>query len=68
MSYSVNTTDFIIKMNALSNVWQSDNKIQYARAANPAVGRGLQTQWQQMQYLLGMFSVQDNSLDNAHYL
>lgn len=41
--------------------------IQHARAANPAGEQQLYADWQQMQYLLSMFSVQNNPLDNARY-
>jgi len=41
--------------------------IQRARAANPAGEQQLYTDWQQMQYLLSMFSVQNNPLDNYRY-
>jgi pimeloyl-ACP methyl ester carboxylesterase len=41
--------------------------IQQARAANPAGERELYANWQQMQYLLSMFSVQNNPLNNSRY-
>ena len=41
--------------------------IQYARAANPAGEQDLYADWQQMQYMLSMFSVQNDPLDNAFY-
>jgi uncharacterized protein YbjT (DUF2867 family) len=41
--------------------------IQRGRAANPAGEQQLYADWQQMQYLLSMFSVQNNPLDNARY-
>lgn len=41
--------------------------IQRARAANPAGEQQLYADWQQMQYLLSMFSVQNQPLDNARY-
>ncbi|MBC8082501.1 MAG: NmrA family NAD(P)-binding protein [Hymenobacter sp.] len=41
--------------------------IQQARAANPAGEQQLYADWQQMQYLLSMFSVQNNPLDNPRY-
>jgi len=41
--------------------------IQQARAANPAGEHELYANWQQMQYLLSMFSVQNNPLDNSRY-
>jgi pimeloyl-ACP methyl ester carboxylesterase/uncharacterized protein YbjT (DUF2867 family) len=42
-------------------------RIQQARAANPAGEHELYADWQQMQYLLSMFSVQNNPLDNSRY-
>jgi pimeloyl-ACP methyl ester carboxylesterase/uncharacterized protein YbjT (DUF2867 family) len=42
-------------------------RIQQARAANPAGENELYANWQQMQYLLSMFSVQNNPLDNSRY-
>ncbi|TGE18365.1 NmrA family NAD(P)-binding protein [Hymenobacter elongatus] len=41
--------------------------IQHARAANPAGEQDLYANWQQMQYMLSMFSVQNNPLDNHRY-
>ena len=41
--------------------------IEHARAANPASEQQLYTDWQQMQYLLSMFSVQNTPLDNDRY-
>ncbi|PJJ61062.1 NmrA family NAD(P)-binding protein [Hymenobacter chitinivorans] len=41
--------------------------IQHARAANPAGEQQLYADWQQMQYMLSMFSVQNNPLDNGRY-
>jgi uncharacterized protein YbjT (DUF2867 family) len=41
--------------------------IQQARTANPAGEHELYANWQQMQYLLSMFSVQNNPLDNSRY-
>lgn len=41
--------------------------IQHARAANPAGEHDLYADWQQMQYMLSMFSVQNEPLDNARY-
>jgi len=41
--------------------------IQQARAANPVGEHELYANWQQMQYLLSMFSVQNNPLDNSRY-
>lgn len=41
--------------------------IGHARAANPAGEQQLYANWQQMQYLLSMFSVQNTRLDNARY-
>ncbi|MFD2720190.1 alpha/beta fold hydrolase [Hymenobacter monticola] len=41
--------------------------IGHARAANPAGEQQLYANWQQMQYLLSMFSVQSTPLDNARY-
>lgn len=41
--------------------------IQQARAANPAGEQQLYANWQQMQYLLSMFSVQNQPLDNNRY-
>jgi uncharacterized protein YbjT (DUF2867 family) len=41
--------------------------IQRARAANPAVEQELYANWQQMQYMLSMFSVQNDPLDNGRY-
>jgi pimeloyl-ACP methyl ester carboxylesterase/uncharacterized protein YbjT (DUF2867 family) len=41
--------------------------IAHARAANPAGEHELYANWQQMQYLLSMFSVQNQPLDNARY-
>ena len=41
--------------------------IQHARAANPAGEQQLYADWQQMQYVLSMFSVQNHPLDNARY-
>ncbi len=41
--------------------------IQHARAANPAGEQDLYADWQQMQYILSMFSVQNEPLDNARY-
>lgn len=38
-----------------------------ARAANPAGEQQLYADWQQLQYLLSMFSVQNKALDNARY-
>ncbi|MDO7873765.1 NmrA family NAD(P)-binding protein [Hymenobacter sp. ASUV-10] len=42
-------------------------RVQQARAANPAGEQQLYADWQQMQYLLSMFSVQNQPLDNARY-
>jgi uncharacterized protein YbjT (DUF2867 family) len=42
-------------------------QIQQVRAANPAGEQQLYANWQQMQYLLSMFSVQNKPLNNAHY-
>ena len=42
-------------------------RIQQVRAANPAGEQELYANWQQMQYLLSMFSVQNEPLDNARY-
>ena len=42
--------------------------IERARATNPAGEHELYANWQQMQYMLSMFSVQNHSLDNARYL
>jgi NAD(P)-dependent dehydrogenase (short-subunit alcohol dehydrogenase family) len=42
-------------------------RIQQVRAANPAGEQQLYANWQQMQYLLSMFSVQNTALDNARY-
>jgi hypothetical protein len=41
--------------------------IAHVRAANPAGEQQLYADWQQMQYLLSMFSVQNTPLDNARY-
>ncbi|MDJ0365787.1 NmrA family NAD(P)-binding protein [Hymenobacter sp. H14-R3] len=41
--------------------------VQQARAANPAGEQQLYTDWQQLQYMLSMFSVQNRPLDNARY-
>lgn len=41
--------------------------IQHVRAANPAGEQQLYADWQQMQYMLSMFSVQNQPLDNARY-
>ena len=41
--------------------------IQHARAANPAGEHDLYADWQQMQYMLSMFSVQNEPLDNTRY-
>lgn len=41
--------------------------IQHARAANPAGEQELYANWQQMQYMLSMFSIQNEPLDNARY-
>ncbi|MCB2377351.1 NmrA family NAD(P)-binding protein [Hymenobacter sp. BT635] len=41
--------------------------IQHRRAANPAGEAQLYADWQQMQYLLSMFSVQNQPLDNSRY-
>ncbi len=41
--------------------------IQHARAANPAGEHELYNPWQQMQYMLSMFSAQNDPLDNARY-
>jgi uncharacterized protein YbjT (DUF2867 family) len=42
-------------------------RIQQVRVANPAGEQELYANWQQMQYLLSMFSVQNHPLDNARY-
>jgi pimeloyl-ACP methyl ester carboxylesterase len=42
-------------------------RIGQVRAANPAGEHELYADWQQMQYLLSMFSVQNNPLDNTRY-
>ena len=42
-------------------------QIQHVRAANPAGEQDLYANWQQMQYMLGMFSVQNDPLDNERY-
>ncbi|UOQ52345.1 NmrA family NAD(P)-binding protein [Hymenobacter cellulosivorans] len=42
-------------------------RVQQVRAANPAGEQQLYADWQQMQYLLSMFSVQNQPLDNARY-
>ncbi|MBC6609703.1 NmrA family NAD(P)-binding protein [Hymenobacter sp. BT507] len=41
--------------------------IAHARQANPAGEQQLYADWQQMQYLLSMFSVQNQPLDNSRY-
>jgi pimeloyl-ACP methyl ester carboxylesterase/nucleoside-diphosphate-sugar epimerase len=41
--------------------------IGHVRAANPAGEQQLYADWQQMQYMLSMFSVQNNPLDNLRY-
>jgi uncharacterized protein YbjT (DUF2867 family) len=41
--------------------------IAQARAANPAGEQQLYADWQQLQYVRSMFSVQNNPLDNARY-
>ena len=41
--------------------------IQHTRTANPAGEQELYANWQQMQYLLSMLSVQNKPLDNARY-
>jgi pimeloyl-ACP methyl ester carboxylesterase/uncharacterized protein YbjT (DUF2867 family) len=41
--------------------------IKRARAANPAGEHKLYADWQQMQYMLSMFSVQNEPLDNHRY-
>ncbi|MCB2408958.1 NmrA family NAD(P)-binding protein [Hymenobacter lucidus] len=41
--------------------------IQHRRTANPAGEQQLYADWQQMQYLLSMFSVQNTPLDNGRY-
>lgn len=41
--------------------------IERARAANPAGEHDLYANWQQMQYMLSMFSVQNHPLDNQRY-
>ncbi|WP_231590589.1 alpha/beta fold hydrolase [Hymenobacter terrenus] len=41
--------------------------IEQARAANPDGEQQLYADWQQMQYMLSMFSVQNNTLDNQRY-
>ncbi len=41
--------------------------IKQVRAANPAGEQQLYANWQQMQYILSMFSVQNTPLDNARY-
>ena len=46
---------------------QLQEHIQRARAANPAGEQQLYADWQQLQYLLSMFSVQNQPLDNARY-
>ena len=40
---------------------------QHARAANPAGEQQLYANWQQMQYMLSMFSGQNTPLDNTRY-
>jgi NAD(P)-dependent dehydrogenase (short-subunit alcohol dehydrogenase family) len=42
-------------------------QIQHARAANPAGEQDLYANWQQMQYMLSMFSAQNDPLDNDRY-
>lgn len=42
-------------------------RIEQVRAANPAGEQELYANWQQMQYLLSMFSVQNEPLDNDRY-
>ncbi len=42
-------------------------QIQHVRAANPAGEQDLYANWQQMQYMLSMFSTQNDPLDNARY-
>lgn len=42
-------------------------QIQQVRAANPAGEQELYANWQQMQYMLSMFSVQNDPLDNDRY-
>ena len=42
-------------------------QIAQVRAANPAGEQELYANWQQMQYMLSMFSVQNEPLDNARY-
>jgi hypothetical protein len=41
--------------------------IRHVRAANPAGEQQLYANWQQMQYMLSMFSVQNMALDNNRY-
>ena len=42
-------------------------QIQQVRAANPAGEQEMYANWQQMQYMLSMFSVQNEPFDNARY-
>ncbi|MFD2937366.1 NmrA family NAD(P)-binding protein [Spirosoma flavum] len=42
-------------------------RAQQARLANPAGEHQLYADWQQLQYMLSMFSVQNNPLDNDRY-
>lgn len=42
-------------------------QVRQARAANPAGEHELYANWQQMQYMLSMFSVTNDPLDNARY-
>lgn len=42
-------------------------RIEQVRAANPAGEQELYANWQQMQYMLSMFSVQNSPLDNTRY-
>lgn len=42
-------------------------RIAQVRAANPAGEQQLYADWQQLQYVRSMFSVQNNPLDNARY-
>ena len=62
--------DVIHQSYTLNRLGRRDELAAYTRherAAHPEGEHELMPRWQQMQYMLGMFSAQNNPLDNARY-
>ena len=61
------TGDYSFAMVRLGSRAELATLIEQTRAANPAGEHDLYADWQQMQYMLSMFTVQNNPLDNNRY-